>query len=72
MLSIEYSSKNVGWLKWIDAVEKFVGHSMDGDQKTDGYSLDLAHLAYSTGATVLSYAYHVEGRKKALLKASNS
>lgn len=28
------------WERWIDDVESLLGHSADGDEVTDGYSLD--------------------------------
>ena len=28
------------WLAWIGRVEALLGHSADGDQRTDGYSMD--------------------------------
>ena len=64
MLFYEYSSKNTGWLKWIDAVETFLGHSLDGDQEVDGYSLDYANLAYTSGYTVLEYVTYFQRNKK--------
>jgi hypothetical protein len=33
-------SASSAWERWIDEVESLLGHSADGDQATDGYSLD--------------------------------
>ena len=30
------------WLDWADKVEELLGHDLDGDQSTDGYSIDIA------------------------------
>ena len=53
MIGFAYSSKTQRWIPWINALEAYVGHSMDGDQATDGYSLDFALDVYKSGATVL-------------------
>ena len=38
-----YESK---WEKWITKAEKLIGHCLDGDQNTNGYSYDYAHDAF--------------------------
>lgn len=38
-----------GWINWSKEVEAFLGHSLDGDQKTDGYSLDYAYDLFMQG-----------------------
>lgn len=45
------------WLAWVKKVESLLGHSLDGDQEKDGYSLDYAHDAFSDG---VSAKEHVE------------
>ena len=45
--------------KWAARVEKILGHDLDGDQSTDGYSLDFALKAYEAGATVENYSADV-------------
>lgn len=56
------------WDQWIDDVEATVGHSMDGDQAEDGYSLDYAHDAFNAGYTAADYAKKVVSSKlRALL-----
>lgn len=37
------------WLTWIDKVEKLLGHTPDGDQTEDGYSLDGFHELWQLG-----------------------
>ena len=43
------------WLAWIDEAEALFGHSLDGDQALDGYSLDYAYDAYRDGLTPVEY-----------------
>jgi hypothetical protein len=40
---------------WAAAVERILGHDLDGDQQTDGYSLDGALAAFERGVTVRQY-----------------
>lgn len=49
----------LAWDKWIDALEIEVGHSMDGDEDRDGFSLDYAHEAFNAGYLVSDYAVKV-------------
>lgn len=37
------------WEKWIEEVEAGLGHSADGDQSTDGYSLDAYYQMWERG-----------------------
>jgi len=39
------------WLTWVELVEALLGHSLDGDQVADGYSLDHAYRIFETDAT---------------------
>jgi hypothetical protein len=50
------------WLAWVKAAEKKLGHSLDGDQERDGYSLDYAHDAFADGLTVEQYVAEVVSR----------
>ena len=43
------------WEQWVDRVEVVLGHSLDGDQAVDGYSMDDAHDAWESGAEVGDY-----------------
>jgi hypothetical protein len=43
------------WDWWIEAAEKLAGHHLDGDQATDGYSLDFAYAAWKRGQTPQAY-----------------
>jgi len=43
------------WDKWIEQAEEFHGGTLDGDQKTDGYSLDGAYNAFTNGLTPFQY-----------------
>lgn len=37
------------WLAWIGRVEALLGHSADGDQRTDGYSMDGFYALWKRG-----------------------
>ncbi len=51
------------WLSWCTRAEDMLGHSLDGNQETDGYSFDGAFAAFSDGASVVEYALDVIGRR---------
>jgi hypothetical protein len=44
---------------WAADVEHILGHDLDGDQTTDGYSLDFAFRAFQQGVTPDEYAVTV-------------
>lgn len=47
------------WLAWCRKVEKLLGHSLDGNQERDGYSLDFAYGAWEAGETAKAYAAEI-------------
>ena len=47
------------WLRWAARVESILGHSLDGDQTADGYSIDFAVDAFDLGATPEQYSEDV-------------
>ncbi len=47
------------WDRWIDAVEAILGHSADGDEDTDGYSLDGFYDTYKQGLTPAAAAARI-------------
>lgn len=49
---------------FIKSVEEIVGHSLDGDQNCDGYSLDFAHDAFADGLTPSEYAAEISGFRR--------
>lgn len=51
------------WLSWCGRAEDMLGHALDGDQATDGYSLDGAFAAFREGASVVEYVLDVQGRQ---------
>jgi len=57
--------KTPGFEKWVKEVETLLGHSLNGDQKTDGYSLDEAHKAFCATLTPIQYAAWVLIRRGA-------
>jgi len=54
------------WSEWVDIVERQLGHSLDGDQERDGYSLDCALDCYKAGLSPEEYAGEVTQAKAAL------
>jgi hypothetical protein len=48
------------WLEWASAVERHLGHSLDGDLQENGYSLDRAYGWFLTGADWLVYAKEIK------------
>jgi hypothetical protein len=57
------SNEEKQWLEWINKIEKLVGHSMDGDQVKDGYSLDFAFGYFMAGWTIESYIEFIKRKK---------
>lgn len=55
------------WLRWVKRVERCLGHSLDGNEEWDGYSLDYAHDDFLAGVTVPEYVEDVMIRKIALI-----
>jgi hypothetical protein len=51
------------WLAWCRKVEKILGHSLDGDQARDGYSLDFAHDEFCNGLTPAEYVAEIRQRQ---------
>lgn len=54
------------WLRWVRKVEHALGHSIDGNQQTDGYSLDYAHDYWVNCDTVDVYVADVRAAKAEL------
>lgn len=48
------------WERWIDRVEALIGHSADGDQREDGYSLDGFFSLWEQGRTPAEAAKEVD------------
>lgn len=53
------SASEKAWLRWVKQVERLLGHSLDGDQEVDGYSLDFAHDAFCDGLSPQDYVDEV-------------
>jgi hypothetical protein len=64
--SESYVSPNErAWLAWVKKAENLLGHSIDGDQDRDGYSLDFAYSFFEAGDTPQQYADEVrEGSRR--------
>lgn len=61
------SNSERAWLLWVKRVERCLGHSLDGNEEWDGYSLDFAYGCWEAGVTVPEYVEDVMIRKIALL-----
>lgn len=46
--------------RWAARAEAILGHDLDGDQETDGFSLDFAFVAFKAGMTAKEYATLVQ------------
>ena len=44
------------WERFVRKVEAILGHGLDGDDQTDGYSIDTAHDFFAEGETPEAYA----------------
>ncbi|WP_155957781.1 hypothetical protein [Fodinicurvata sediminis] len=49
---------------WLDEVEFLLGHSLDGDERQDGYSLDYGLDLYRAGLTAHEAAELTAARKR--------
>jgi hypothetical protein len=52
-----------GWQIWAEKVEKILGHDLDGNQDTDGYSMDYAFAAWNNGLMPFEYVAQVKNTK---------
>lgn len=50
------------WLSWAGTAEKVLGHSLDGDNAINGYSLDYAYDYFKLGATPYEYVREVKAK----------
>lgn len=56
------SPSEKAWLAWAAEVEEIVGHDLDGDEDTDGYSIDGAYAAWEAGdCSPAEYAAEIAG-----------
>lgn len=49
------SEEEQRWFAWIAEAQRLAGHDLDGDEREDGYSLDVAHQAFRDGKTARDY-----------------
>lgn len=52
---------DTAWERWTARAEKILGHSLDGNQELDGYSLDFAFDAFKAGTSAEDYAASIAG-----------
>ncbi len=62
---------DVVWERWCDRVEKLLGHSLDGNQSLDGYSLDYALERFKAGWVPEGYAAEVAKRKSLIASVND-
>lgn len=53
------ASADTEWDRWIERLERTIGHSADGDQDADGYSIDWCFDMFNCGRTVTEIAAHI-------------
>jgi hypothetical protein len=53
------TESDIAWDRWVKKVEKFLGHSLDGNEEEDGYSLDFAHDAFTNGESAEDFAEEI-------------
>ncbi|KQQ22568.1 hypothetical protein ASF48_05125 [Rathayibacter sp. Leaf299] len=56
------------WQEWYAAAEDTAGHHLDGDEVTDGYSVEAAYDAWLTGSTPTGYVRSLEAEGRAPMK----
>ena len=57
------SHDELRWSSFCNLAEDMLGHDLDGDQETDGYSIEDALAAFDDGASVVEYVLDVQARK---------
>ena len=55
--------------RWADKVERLLGHSLDGDQDLDGYSMDLALAAFGEGQSPSEHVSRIKSQIASLAAA---
>lgn len=45
------STEDRRWMRWVNKVEKLLGHDVDGDGHKDGFCIDWMRDAFMAGAT---------------------
>ncbi len=53
------SASDREWARFVRRAEKLLGHSIDGNQATDGYCLDFAHDYFANMDSVEDYVADV-------------
>lgn len=55
------SNQEESWINWVNEIERIAGHSIDGDQAKNGYSLDHAYDKFEQGWQPSAYyQWHVK------------
>lgn len=60
------------WERWVQRVEKLLGHSLDGNQQRDGYSLDYANDAFEDGLKPADYVFEVRDNQRIIAQIADA
>ena len=53
------SPREKAWLAWVKKAEGILGHSLDGDEDADGYSLDAAYDWFAADYSPAEYVEEI-------------
>ena len=63
------SDEPTAWDHWIARLEKLIGHDLDGNSETDGYSLDECYDLFKAGKKPINALAIIRWRQNGLRKA---
>lgn len=63
---LDESTRISEWEKWVKRCEYLLGHSLDGCQEEDGYSLDWANDAFDNDEDPIVFVARVRANKRKL------
>lgn len=66
------SAGDRAWERWVNRAERELGHSLDGNQERDGYSVDYAYDAWKDGVSVDDYVAEVVDAKAHIAGANQA
>lgn len=66
------STKEQLWLIWVKKAEVAIGHSLDGDEFLNGYSLDGAYDCFNRGLKVSEYITLIKDEKARIASKKDS
>lgn len=57
------------WARFVYRAERLLGHGIDGNEQTDGFSIDLAYAMFEAGDTVADFVVEARANKADLAAA---